>query len=858
MHAAEVLAVLHTSRDGLSSDEAVQRRSEPEVPAPSFWRALREELANPLTPILGAGAAASAAVGSVADAVMVAAVSGFNSLLGGAQRYQAERSIAALLEKTEQSVNVIRDGRPAPVDVDEVVDGDVVVLEAGDAVPADCRILEAEYLEVDESSLTGESVLVPKSAEASYSPAVAERASMLYQGSYVAAGKALAVVVAIGENTEIGRTERAAGSSRPATGVEARLHQLTRWALPASGLGGGAVVATGLLRGRGMRNAVGTGVSLAVAAVPEGLPLLTTMAQLAAARRLSQRGALVRNPRAIEALGRVNVLCVDKTGTLTKGKIRLVAISDGRSEHVVGEESMSRPYRDVLAVALRASPPSRSDDVLPHPTDAAVVDGASQVGISTDECHPGWQRADELPFEPARGYHAVLGVSEGRTFLSVKGAPEIVLPRCARWTVSGERSRLDASARRHLDEEVSRLARRGLRVLAVAEAERPDRRQLDEDDIKDLDLVGFILLADPVRKTAAAAVAGLRDAGVEVVMVTGDHPSTAEGIAAELGVLDGRRILSGSELQELNDAALAEAVSDVSVFARVTPLDKVRIVRAFQQGGRAVAMTGDGANDAPAIRLADAGVAVGKRATPAARQAADVVVTNNKVETIVEAIIEGRGMWASVREALSILLGGNLGEMTFVIGGGLVTGQSPLSARQLLLVNLLTDVAPALAIAVRPPKSVSRQDLVREGPEASLAASLDRAIAVRAATTAAGAGGAWVVARMSGRRQRASTIALAALVGTQLGQTLWSGGFDPLVAAAGIGSAAILVGVVQTPILSQFFGCTPLGPVGWATAGVSAVAATATNAAVSTILRQQQDHGNGGAGVLGAPDEVDA
>ena len=261
-------------------------------------------------------------------------------------------------------------------------------------------------------------------------------------------------------------------------------------------------------------------------------------------------------------------------------------------------------------------------------------------------------------------------------------------------------------------------------------------------------------------------------------------------------------------------------------------------------------MTGDGANDAPAIRLADAGVAVGKRATPAARQAADVVVTTNRVERIVEAIIEGRGMWASVRDALSILLGGNLGEMTFVIGGGLVTGRAPLSARQLLLVNLLTDVAPALAIAVRPPRAQSRQDLVREGPEASLAASLDRAIAVRAATTAAGAGGAWVVGRMTGRHQRASTIALVALVGTQLGQTLSSGGFNPLVAAAGIGSAAVLVGVVQTPVLSQFFGCTPLGPVGWSVAGGSAVAATAATTAVTTVLHRRQDRDDNAAPVV--------
>jgi cation-transporting ATPase I len=553
----------------------------------------------------------------------------------------------------------------------------------------------------------------------------------------------------------------------------------------------------------------------------------------------------------------VNVLCVDKTGTLTEGKIRLVGASDGRSEGHLGEERLSPGHGDVLAAALRASPPSRVGEPLPHPTDGAVVDGANQLGIGTDQGRPGWGRADELPFEPVRGYHAVLGASEGRTFLSIKGAPEILLPRCARWALSGERRKLDASARHQLEDHVTQLARRGLRLLAVAETEWPNGRNLAEEDIKALDFLGFVLLADPVRKTAAAAVGGLRDAGVEIVMVTGDHPSTAEGIAAELGILNGRRVLAGSELQTLEDSQLADVIGDVSVFARVTPLDKVRIVKAFQNHGLAVAMTGDGANDAPAIRLADAGVAVGKRATPAARQAADLVVTDNRVETIVEAIIEGRGMWASVRDALSILLGGNLGEMVFVVGGALVTGRAPLSARQLLLVNLLTDVAPALAIAIRPPRSQSRTDLIREGPEASLAGSLDRAIVVRAATTAAGAGGAWVVARMSGRRRRASTVGLVALVGTQLGQTLWSGGFNPVVAAAGVGSAALLVGVVQTPGISQFFGCTPLGPVGWSIAGGSAAAATATNTALTVLLRHRPGIHEGETPVFAPSDEVD-
>jgi magnesium-transporting ATPase (P-type) len=314
-------------------------------------------------------------------------------------------------------------------------------------------------------------------------------------------------------------------------------------------------------------------------------------------------------------------------------------------------------------------------------------------------------------------------------------------------------------------------------------------------------------------------------------MVTGDHPSTAEGIAAELGILNGHRVVTGGQLAAMTDRQLDQIITDVSVFARVTPADKVRVVQALQRRGEPVAMTGDGANDAAAIRLADVGIAVGDHATPAARRAADLVVTDERIETIVDAIIEGRAMWASLREALAILLGGNLGEVVFTVGATAVTGRAPLSARQLLTVNLLTDIAPALAIALRSPPTTTPEALLAEGPDASLGHSLDRAIVVRAASTALGAGTAWTLARLTGRRRRASTTALVALVGSQLGQTVMAGGRDPLVLLSSVGSAAILAGIVQTPGISQFFGCTPLGPVAWSIAVGSSVLATGVAAA---------------------------
>jgi cation-transporting ATPase I len=467
------------------------------------------------------------------------------------------------------------------------------------------------------------------------------------------------------------------------------------------------------------------------------------------------------------------------------------------------------------------------------------VAGAADCGIGATAWAPSWRREAELPFEPSRGYHAVSGrLEDGMALLSVKGAPEVVTRRCRRWAGPTGDVTLDPARRRQLNNEVERLARQGLRVLAVAERPATPAEDLADEAITGLTLLGFVVLSDPIRPTAASAVSSLRRAGVDVVMVTGDHPSTAEGIAVELGILGGRRVVTGTELALLNDAELNAIIPDVSVFARVSPNDKVRIVAALQQRGQAVAMTGDGANDAPAIRLADVGIALGAHSTPAARRAADLVVTDERIETIVDAIIEGRGMWSSVREALAILLGGNLGEVTFTVAATAVTGRAPLSARQLLVVNLLTDVAPALVVALRPPPRRSPEALLAEGPDASLGRSLERAIALRAATTALGAGSAWTLASLTGGPRRASTTALVALVGSQLGQTIIAGDLDPKVIIAAGGSFLLLAGIVQIPGISQFFGSTPLDPLAWTIASGTALAATGLSTIGAMALRK--------------------
>jgi cation-transporting P-type ATPase I len=822
MPARAVLDRLGSRPAGLSSGDARARwhPDEQQAPRQSLPRAFLAELSSPLTPILAGGAALSASIGAVTDAVIIAGVGAVSALMGGAQRVYTDRSMARLLEASAVSARVLRDGRERTVPAAGLVVGDIVLLGGGDVVPADCRLQEARALQIDESSLTGESFPVDKATAPVTAEAIAGRSSMLYEGSTVAAGRATAVVVETGSTTETGRALAALFGAAPVTGVEARLAQITRTTLPIALGSAGAVVAAGLLRGRPARDSIGAAVGLAVASVPEGLPFLVTAAQLAAARRLAARGALVRNPRTIEALGRVNVLCFDKTGTLTQGRMAVAALSDGAASRRPG--MLRNSHRDVLAAALRATPAAPDGRKAEHMTDEAVISGAAAEQVIRSDGHPSWHLVDALPFEPSRSYHASLGSTANGMLLSVKGAPEVILPRCARWRGRSLVPRL----RQQLTAQLGQLTKDGYRVLAVAENPVEAGYQLSGDN-GELSFTGFVAFGDPVRVTAGASVRELRDAGVHVVMITGDHPATAEAIATELDVLNGGTIVTGAELDRLDDKALAVALANASVIARCTPAHKVRVVQAFQATGRIVAMTGDGANDAAAIRLADVGIALGRRGTPAASAAADVVVSDDRLETILSAVVEGRAMWRSVRQAIGILVGGNIGEIGFTLFGALLTGTSPLSARQLLLVNLLTDLAPAVAIALRAPPPEAKGHLLAEGPDASLGSALTEEVAVRAVATGAAASSAWLAARATGRPARARTVGLAAVVGAELGQTLLVGGRSPAVAAACLASTGVLIAVVQTPGVSQFFDCTPLGPVGWGIAVGSSITATA-------------------------------
>jgi cation-transporting P-type ATPase I len=819
-------------------------RPEPEHAAPgrpaslaTFGHALSDELRDPLMPVLALGAGASAILGSGVDAALVGGVMTGNALVGAAQKVSAERALGSLLfSERLEARRVTGDGSVQPVPAEQLAPGDVIGLRPSDVVPADARLLESDRMEVDQATITGESLPVPKSPEPTPGAELADRSCMLYQGTTVLTGEGRAVVVAVGQATEAGRAAAAAaGSGGRAVGVQAHLAELTRISIPATGIGGTIVTGLSLARRVPFLQALASGIAIAVAAVPEGLPLVATVSQVAAARRLSRLGVLVRSPRTLEALGRVDTFCFDKTGTLTEGRLavtRLAGLGGSRRDLPFDDRYAQR----LLRAAARSCP--QDDDTLSHATDLAIVETAREH-LKPD---PDWNPVQELAFEASRGYSASLGKTSRGMVLAMKGAPEVVLDRCA--TDDGGRP-LTEQRRRAVVRRVQSLAGEGLRVIAVAEKRLPGRPGPDgaDEDIdalaRDLILLGFVGIADAVRPQAAETIRRLNEAGVRVTMITGDHPVTAGAIARQLGIPGSDTVLTGSELEAMPDGERTERVPRTAVFARVSPEQKVRVVQALQRAGRVVAMTGDGVNDAAAIRLADVGIGVSARGSASARSAASLVLTDPDPARLVDMLAEGRALWSRVRDAVAILVGGNAGEVAFTVFGTAAGGRAPLNTRQLLLVNMFTDMLPSLAVALGPVGSngapADTVDL-STGPASLSREELARNIGVRGAATAAGAGAAWLASRAGGRNY-AGTTGLGALVMTELGQTLVSGWRSPLVVITCAASAAALVAVVEMPGVSQFFGCTPLGPAAWTIVAASSAAATIGAAATPDLVR---------------------
>ncbi|WKG03674.1 cation-translocating P-type ATPase [Mycolicibacterium sp. HK-90] len=768
--------------------------------------ALRGELSDPLTPVLAVGSAASAMLGSPVDAVLVGSVLTGNAILAATQQVRAERLLRRLLAVQDPPARRVV-GRGDGDDLESVAagrlrPGDVIEVRPGEVVPADARILEALDAEADEAALTGESLPVPKQVAATPGAVLAERHCMLYATTTLVAGTARAVVTEVGDATQARRAADLGPDAGPTVGLQAQLRELTNRAVPYSLAGGALVSGLGLLRNLPLRSAVASGVAVAVAAVPEGLPLVATLAQQASARRLTRAGALVRSPRSVEALGRVDVVCFDKTGTLSENRLRVSQV------RTVGSGA-SEPQ--VLDCAARATPPKNGTHY-EHATDAAVAEAGPDL---PDEA------GVYLPFRSGRKFSAALLGDE----LVIKGAPEVVLGAC------GE---LAPAVGRTVDE----MARNGLRVLAVAR--RPvtgaARRRADADRLaelctRQLEFVGLLGLSDTPRPESANVLTALRRNGIGVRLITGDHPVTAKAIAAELGLpVTEEQVMSGEEWVSMPRRSQERAVRERRVFARMSPEHKVQIVQTLERTGQVCAMVGDGANDAAAIRAATVGIGVAARGSDPARSSADVLLLDGRIGSLTDALDEGHQLWRRVQAAVAVLLGGNAGEVAFSIVGSALTGRSPLNTRQLLLVNMMTDALPAAALAVSP--ATRAMGGAGHGPDQS---ELWRQVAIRGVATAGAATGAWLSAGFPVAPRRASTVALVALVSTQLAQTLIDS-HSPLVIATAAGSLVSLGAAISTPGVSQLLGCTPLDPLGWAQALGAAGVATGIAAVAPRLV----------------------
>lgn len=772
--------------------------------------AMWHEMQDPLTPILATGALASALIGSPIDGALVGIVLLGSAGIAAAQRLSSDRQLTKMLSAQTPPARIATGPDQFElVETEQVAPGTIIEVRAGEVVPADARVLSAVAVEVDESSLTGESLPVTKHPDPTPGRPLAERTCMIYEGSVVLSGVCRALVVAVGDATAAGRAMALAPRRRDEVGLHAQLAGVTAKVLPWTLTGGAGVVVTALLRGSGIKEAVTSGVYCAVAAVPEGLPLVATLAQREAARRLTQRNVLVRAPRSVETLGRVEVVCFDKTGTLSENRLVLTEIS-------------AQPGFDesqILERAALATPLALSEHTPLQATDAAVVNRAGSQP----------KRERELPFRAGRAYAAGLDGD----MLAVKGGPEVVLSAC----VEGQ----DDTIREALLTHVHEMATQGLRVIAVAD------RKLTEADLaiaeksgleplcgEGLRLLGFLGITDTPRRDARELLLGLAKRDIGVRVITGDHPATARAIARQIGLdVPDDCVITGARWERLSIAERAEVVKDNVIYARMTPEQKVQIVQQISNSGVVTAMVGDGANDAAAIRAAAVGVGVSSHGSDPARGAADVVLTEGRVGSLLEAIEEGHRLWQQAQAAVAMLLGGNAGEIAFNMYGTMVRGVAPLTARQILLVNILTDVFPTTAVAVsavrnmRPPsdRGINMDDLAHT-------------VAIRAAATTIGASLSWSLATFTrANPQRAATVGLVGLVTTQLGQTLLESR-DPLVIGTCAGTFLALAALVTTPGVSQLVGCVPLGPLAWMEAVAPAVALTVLTAAKPDLLLQ--------------------
>ena len=757
----EALTELSTDENlGLSEQEAVQRiekygKNELEAQAKkSFWTKLLAQFADFLIIILIVASIISAAVGEVQDSIVILAIVVINAILGIYQEGKAEKSVEALQKMSAPNAKVIRDGKQKEVSASSVVPGDIVVLEAGDIVPADVRLIESSNLKVEEASLTGESVPVDKEAKEIIegSAGIGDRHNMGFSSTIVTYGRGKGLVVETGHKTEIGHIATTIQSyEEELTPLQVKLNQLGKVLGTACIVICGIVFLVGILQGRGVLEMLLTSISLAVAAIPEGLPAIVTIVLAIGMNRMAAKNAIVKKLLAVETLGATSVICSDKTGTLTQNEMTVVKAYvddkildiEGGGYGPVGAVKLdgkeinidSLPNLRIFASAGTLSNDAHLDNssgawkIAGDPTEGAIVTFTGKLGKTKEELNASYPRVEELPFDSARKMMSTFHKNyvEGKIVSFTKGAPDILIKRCTKIALNGEILDFTDKLKERALSVNTQFAKSALRVLSAAYKvwdEVPDKNTSDivENDMIFLGLVGMI---DPARAEVKDAIKECKQAGIDAVMITGDYKETAFAIAKQLGMAESEdQAIMGAELDNLSDTELREIVKKIKVYARVSPDHKVKIVTALKDNGNITAMTGDGVNDAMALKKADIGVAMGITGTDVAKNTAEVILTDDNFATIVNAVEEGRIIFSNIKKFVFFLLSCNVGEILLVFVSILLGWEVPLLPIQLLWLNLVTDSFPAMALGVEP----AEPHIMNQKPRDTKEGILDKAM----------------------------------------------------------------------------------------------------------------------------------
>ncbi|MBF0384321.1 MAG: cation-translocating P-type ATPase [Candidatus Omnitrophica bacterium] len=697
----------------------------------SPWVLFFSQFKNILIQILLSATLLSAFLGHAVESIAIAVIVLFAVILSFVQEYRAERAIEALKRMAAPTANVIRGKEEEKIPARELVPGDIILIKAGDKIPADSRVAQSFNLQVEEAALTGESVAVEKKIDALTSGdlGLGDRNNMVYSGTIVSYGRGRAMVTATGMNTEFGKITGMLQEVKTAkTPLQINLDHVGKNLAKAAGVIVVIIVALGVFRGQPFLEMVIFGIALAVAVVPEALPAVVTISLAIGVQRMVKRNALIRRLPIVETLGCTSVICSDKTGTLTKDEmtIRKIFVSgqfydvDGAGYDPAGGFSIKgapvKPTEDLAALLRAATLASDARlikeegrwDIKGDPTEGALIVAAAKAGLDKTSLEKDNPRINEIPFSSESKRMTTLCEEKGAQVAYSKGADEVILNNCGLYLREGKAELLDARLKSEFLNASAEMAKQALRVLAVAY--KPNTKI--EDAEKNMIFLGFVGMIDPPRPEAKVAVQNCRDSGIKPVMITGDHPLTAQAIARELGILQKGRVVTGIELDRISDADLERDIEGIDVYARVSPAHKLRVVAAFQKRGHVVAMTGDGVNDAPALKKADVGIAMGITGTDVTKEVAAMTLTDDNFASIVAAVEEGRHIFGNIKKYLMYLISSNIGEIGLMAGATLLGMPIPLTAVQILYVNLATDGLPALALAVDPPEA----DLMRRKP----------------------------------------------------------------------------------------------------------------------------------------------